>query len=488
MGRRNWTWAGLLAAAVAGGAVVTIAGPLNPPAGPVASTYKTLAEVEPRIVVNATNTPASATGVFRISQPGSYYLAADVIGVAARNGIEIASNDVTLDLRGFNVRGVVGSSLHGIVAIGVRTGVVVKNGTIRGWGQTGLNFNVAGNAIDAYTIEGVTSCGNSLEGFFVRGRGVITNCVAAANVREGFIVSDGVVVRGCAASANGLAGFIATTGCVFENCTSRQNGSGGFALAGGATGLLVYSACSATGNTGDGFVTFENALLTNCSASGNTGRGIACGVRSLVRGCTASQNGQDNIVVSGFSSVIECVANNSTSGSGISTSGSQCIIRACVANGNAQDGIRGSDRANVIDCVASLNGQNGIRANFVGSVRGCFAEANSNCGIFCEAGGLTDVIGNSCSGNGVGAGVNGAGIRIGVNGCRVEQNQCSQNYRGLDVAGSRNIIVSNRCVNNSNSDFTIASMNTFGPIITAQGVGDLAGVAGANHPQANFRY
>src|SRR5438094_785381 len=39
------------AAAVALAATLLLAGPLNPPAGPVASTYKTLSEVEPRIAI-----------------------------------------------------------------------------------------------------------------------------------------------------------------------------------------------------------------------------------------------------------------------------------------------------------------------------------------------------------------------------------------------------------------------------------------------------
>ncbi|MCL4222042.1 MAG: hypothetical protein KJZ65_11815 [Phycisphaerales bacterium] len=54
------------------------AGPPDPPSGPVASSYKTLAEVEPRIAIKATNTPGDANSVFRITQSGSYYLAGDI--------------------------------------------------------------------------------------------------------------------------------------------------------------------------------------------------------------------------------------------------------------------------------------------------------------------------------------------------------------------------------------------------------------------------
>jgi hypothetical protein len=75
-------------------AVVSTAGPLNPPAGPVAPTPGP----EPRIAINSTNTPGDADSTFRIAQPGSYYLTGNVSGQNARIGIEIATGGVTLDL------------------------------------------------------------------------------------------------------------------------------------------------------------------------------------------------------------------------------------------------------------------------------------------------------------------------------------------------------------------------------------------------------
>jgi hypothetical protein len=46
----------------------------------VAPTYKTLHEVEPRVTINATNTPGDDGAIYRITQPGSYYLAENVPG------------------------------------------------------------------------------------------------------------------------------------------------------------------------------------------------------------------------------------------------------------------------------------------------------------------------------------------------------------------------------------------------------------------------
>ncbi|MFO0833057.1 MAG: hypothetical protein U0637_14590 [Phycisphaerales bacterium] len=48
----------LAAALLALAARALVAGPINPPPGPVGPTYKTVAEIEPRTIINDTNTPA----------------------------------------------------------------------------------------------------------------------------------------------------------------------------------------------------------------------------------------------------------------------------------------------------------------------------------------------------------------------------------------------------------------------------------------------
>ncbi len=66
---------------------------------------KSLTEVEPRIAINAANTPGDAGNLFIISQPGSYYLTGNINGVAGMHGIAISASGVTLDLSGFELRG-----------------------------------------------------------------------------------------------------------------------------------------------------------------------------------------------------------------------------------------------------------------------------------------------------------------------------------------------------------------------------------------------
>ncbi len=121
------------------GLAVVLAGPLDPPAGPVKSSYKTLSEVEPRTVVNAVNTPGNASSLYVISSPGSYYLDRELIGQGSKAGITITAANVTVDLRGFTVRGVAGATTGIVVSVAAGASQVeLRNGVLRDWPQAAV--------------------------------------------------------------------------------------------------------------------------------------------------------------------------------------------------------------------------------------------------------------------------------------------------------------------------------------------------------------
>ena len=165
----------------AGFMVTTQAGPIDPPAGAVASTYKTLTEVEPRTIVSAVNTPGTTSSVYRITAPGSYYLDRTLLGVAGRTCISIESDNVTLDLNGFSIQGV-GGSLDGIFVNGTRRNITVRNGTIRGFGGAGI----VGVGINGGLFTDVILQGNAGEGMFVGSECVLTRVQAISNQGDGF--------------------------------------------------------------------------------------------------------------------------------------------------------------------------------------------------------------------------------------------------------------------------------------------------------------
>ena len=108
------------------------AGSLDPTPGPVTSTMKPLDQVEPRTPVQTL--AGSGTAIHVISQSGSYYLTGNITALASgKDGIEIAADNVTLDLMGYAVIGPgkgIGAD-DGIVVSGVRASIAISNGTIQ---------------------------------------------------------------------------------------------------------------------------------------------------------------------------------------------------------------------------------------------------------------------------------------------------------------------------------------------------------------------
>lgn len=214
------------------------AGPLNPPAGPVAPAYKTLSEVEPRTAVNATNTPGAANAVYVISQPGSYYLSGNVIGEFGKHGVRIDASGVTLDLNGFDVQGVPGS-LDGVVAVSasMNNNVIVKNGSVRNWGGNGVNvFNAASNTI----VSDIVASGNGGNGIMGGFGGIVSRCASNANVGNGISVGTATTVTECSVYTNQGSGITTGAGCTITNCTARQNT---------LDGIVAFRQCIVTYNT-----------------------------------------------------------------------------------------------------------------------------------------------------------------------------------------------------------------------------------------------
>src|SRR5689334_14054569 len=122
----------LVSAAVLGTLLIVengrAAGPLLPSAPP-GPAYKSLDEVQPRTTISSIP--------ITISQPGSYYLTTNLVGVAGQHGITITGPRVTLDLMGFELRGVPGS-LSGI-HMNPAQSPHIRNGSIVNWGQDGIN-------------------------------------------------------------------------------------------------------------------------------------------------------------------------------------------------------------------------------------------------------------------------------------------------------------------------------------------------------------
>ena len=251
----------------------TEGGPLDP-TGPPSSTQRT----------SITSLP------YTITQPGSYYLTADLVGVAGQNGITVGADDVTIDLNGFTLRGAIGS-LDGIFAAGIRTNLTVRNGVVKDWGEEGIGGS--GSEIRDALISDITVSGNS--GTAIRiNNGVVTNCNLVDNGAGLHILGGehGSHVSHCSARQNAFFGFTLFGGSTIEQCTSADNGSDGIRLsfAGTVRGCVVMN------NGNDGIDVTGHTLVTDNVAYSNglgagDGAGIhASGAGNYIVGNTASLN------------------------------------------------------------------------------------------------------------------------------------------------------------------------------------------------------
>ncbi len=299
---------------------LAIAGPLTPPAGPVSPTYKTLDEVEPRIPVNSINTPGDAACMYRITQPGSYYLTGNITGQNGHTGIEIVAPDVTLDLKGYRLVAGEGS-LRGIYVpvLGLKN-IVIRNGTVRGWSPYGVDTSYASDC----RLEDLTASDCGFCGFALADKSTITRCVASGNSAAGFQSNGLVEATSCTASLNGTDGF------------SLQHGN--------------LTDCAASDNSASGITILGPGLVTRCVCSSNHGDGISAQVDVVVTGCTATNSGANGIHVLSNALV---------------TGNTSCSNGSATPDGA---GIRASGAANHIDGNCTNNNVFGIRCDTAGNV------------------------------------------------------------------------------------------------------------------------
>lgn len=271
------------------------AGPLDPPNGPVAPTGKTVQQIydkiartdaglaEPRIPVQSL--PGSATALYVISQPGSYYLTGNIQGVAGKNAIEVAADRVSIDLGGHTIQG--GATTAG----GIR--VISAGGGVRRQGLTVIDGEVVGCdiGVDAHDCEQillsrVRSLQNRGKGIWVAANSRIVECIANGNSDTGIECSDhDHLIESCIAdnnSANGILGNY--TGNIISRCTCRSNGGRGIGV---AYESLIQD-CIVSFNGGSGVYAGAAAIVSRCSGAFN-GSGVEANGENIVSGCTFSQ-------------------------------------------------------------------------------------------------------------------------------------------------------------------------------------------------------
>jgi hypothetical protein len=318
-----------------------LAGSLMPPGAP-APTMKTLAQVEPAVAVQMLS--GSLTAVYTISQPGSYYLTANITGVSGKHGIEVTTDSVTIDLRGFSIQGVSGA-LDGIHWGGASDdtlgATVVHDGVVEGWGGSGVSLR--------------SNC-------------QVRNVIAKANRQWGIDCQMACLVQDCTARGNNIAGnaggirvthLSAVRRCLsHDNMPAVDNGNSYGVHAGGECVVTESFCCNNYGRgTGFGYgiylVSGQATMNTCTSNGGGNGGGDSYGIyansSAVVQGnkCSANQAGGAGKACGIFVSAGQCSVLGNTcfgnvggsgNGCGIQIYGSSCQVDSNLCANNAAAG------------------------------------------------------------------------------------------------------------------------------------------------------
>jgi hypothetical protein len=345
------------------------AGPLTPPAGAVTATAKPLTDVEPRTIVNAANTPGDATAQFIIAQSGSYALAANTVPVAGKITIKITASDVSLDLRGFTIRGSASSS-DGVNAptAGIRN-LAIVNGVISGCGGSGINAAVSASSRFADLHLTDNAAGN-----LYPGAQAVIERVNTTGGAAGIAASDRCTISACTVRTATGTGIQAGFNCVVTGCTALLCGSHCIDVGNGS----VIQNCAGSGSAaGHGIRANYAASVIDCVANSNALNGIETQQRNIVSRCLTVANLQNGIHAQFVGTVEDCFCEGNTTCGILAENGIITIRRnTCNDNGTAAGangaGIRVAGNGNTVEgnCVAAnyrgidmIGGRNGIYTN-----------------------------------------------------------------------------------------------------------------------------
>lgn len=317
-------------------------GALTPPGAPGA-TMKTLDQVEARRPIGAVP--------FTISTPGSYYFTTNLVATTnIGSGITVQVPNVTIDLNGFNLQGASNSGSGISISGGFATNVTIRNGTIVGWGGSGIAaastrmgrienlqvlFNEANgvNVSDFWTIVGVVTRGNGNDGIESAHYAHVEDCLSLENGADGIRVGNRSIVKNCRIGTNSMHGLVLVgISVVVEGCTIF--GSGGNGILSSATAGHHITRC----------IIQESAL---------------CGI-SLANCChTVTDN---NVIWSGFDGIR--VANESlVARNNVNLSGQATNNGAGIRVTSTRNRLEENTMANADNGIAALNGGNFIVRN-----------------------------------------------------------------------------------------------------------------------------
>lgn len=222
-----------------------------------------------------------------INAPGRYVLTGSLTPPDAdASGIEIGSDDVTLDLNGFRIAGGTTCTGFGVTLSctpqgsggGIYSfqheGITIRNGTITGFAGGGILLSPARNC----RIEGLTIAANGGRGLDWRGACDVSGVIVDRNFGHGIFQSDD--------------GGSEPDTTVRESVISRNRESGlGSTFTGGSNDRFAVLRSVVQGNGVAGVALENQGAVRDCVIHGNADLGISL-LEGSVRGNAVRSNGR----------------------------------------------------------------------------------------------------------------------------------------------------------------------------------------------------
>jgi len=217
-----------------------------------------------------------------ISDPGSYRLTSNLYPQREHGAIEIAADDVTIDLNGFTITT---DHADGINGVSGRSNIVIRNGTIRN-GSTPVNLQFS-SFVHLMQIQVYEA---TFAGVVLGDHASITDSSIHYNRTEGLRVGAYALIARNVVSDNTSDGINAGNGSIIEGNIVAHNQQG-----------IVCNFCTITGNSvysnDQAGIHVTNALINNNTAFQNRGEAIWCndashaaGANCLIINNTVTQN------------------------------------------------------------------------------------------------------------------------------------------------------------------------------------------------------
>jgi len=354
-------------------------GSLTPPGAP-AATMKSLdqiyAKLDARIPI--TNSASLVT----IAQPGSYYLTGNLT-VSTGDGIDINTNNVTLDLNGYTIASTAATAIG--AGIDLNSGwsdITLCNGHIRG----AVTNNGSGVYGGGGFTTGITFSGNTPMNVLVS-RVSVSGCrYYGINLNAG----SSTVVEACTVRAVGSYGIYASTvkHCSALDCgsyaifgdtisdSSGQSSGSSYGIYANNTALNCY------GQSSSGYGIYASITALNCYGQSSSGYGLysvtaqnCCGVSSTSIGLSATD--AQNCYGLSYGTSIGLDTYTAQNCYGLSCGNGYGLYAFCTASGchgQSSSGI-GLYAGNASSCTGYRSGGTAIQATVA---TGCYAIVGTN--------------------------------------------------------------------------------------------------------------